>query len=75
LPLPAQQDAPAAIDEIARLARALERRFDAPAFARLNAIVARLYQLSADEFHHVLETFPLVPIEDRRLALNVARRL
>src|SRR5262249_43549478 len=48
LPIPTREDAPAAVDEIASLARALERRPDQHVFARLNARVARLYQLSAD---------------------------
>src|SRR5262249_60757532 len=71
LPLPTPEHAPAAFEEIASLARALERRFDAHGYARLNARVAHLYQLSADEFSHVLDTFPLVPMEDRRLAQSV----
>jgi hypothetical protein len=32
----------------------------APEYARLQAAVARLYDLTADEFRHVLATFPLV---------------
>jgi hypothetical protein len=40
-------------------------------FAALNARVAGMYQLSASEFEHVLDTFPLIPIEERRLALGV----
>ena len=35
------------------------------AFARLNALVADIYQLSEDEFAHVLGTFPLVAIDER----------
>jgi hypothetical protein len=42
----------------------------ATAFARLNALVADLYQLSEDEFAHVLATFPLVAIEEREAALR-----
>ncbi|HMF96118.1 MAG TPA: N-6 DNA methylase [Vicinamibacterales bacterium] len=71
LPLPMQEQAPAVFDEIASLARALERRFDSQGYARLNARVAHLYQLSVDEFRHVLDTFPLVPLDGRRLALSV----
>ena len=40
------------------------------AFARLNALVADLYQLSEDEFAHVLGTFPLVAIDEREAALR-----
>ncbi len=65
LPIPAAESAPAACREIAALARLLARRDDAEAFARLNARVAELYQLSAAEFEHVLSTFPLIPIEHR----------
>lgn len=65
LPVPRQQDAPAAFNTIARLARGLARCDDPAAFARLNVQVARLYQLSRDEFHHILDTFPLIPQEDR----------
>jgi Eco57I restriction-modification methylase len=71
LPIPAQDAAPAAFTEIAALARALERRPDTHGYARLNARVARLYQLRADEFRHLLDTFPLVATDDRRLALKL----
>jgi hypothetical protein len=71
LPIPAPDAAPAAFEPITALARALEHRPNANASARLNASVARLYQLSVEEFRHVLDTFPLVPIDDRRLALKL----
>ena len=78
LPIPAADAAPAAFREIAALARLLSRRPDAAALARLNARVAGLYQLTAAEFAHILNTFPLVPREDREMAmklfLNAARR-
>ena len=74
LPIPAREDAPAAFEEIAALARALERRPDGDAFARLNARAAQLYQLSADQFRYVLDTFPLIPATDRRLALKMFQR-
>ncbi len=70
LPIPAAESAPEACREIAALARLLARRDDADAFARLNARVAELYQLSRPEFEHVLETFPLIPIEERDRALR-----
>jgi hypothetical protein len=38
------------------------------AFARLNALVAEIYQLDEREFAHILATFPLVPLEDRDAA-------
>jgi len=36
----------------------------------LNARVARLYQLPPQEFQHVLDTFPLVPVEERQRAFK-----
>ena len=38
--------------------------------ARLNARVAALYELSARQFEHVLDTFPLVPISQRSAAFE-----
>jgi len=73
LPMPGREDAPAAFADIAALARLLSRRRDAAAFARLNARVAQLYQLSAPEFEHILGTFPLIPIEERHRALGLFR--
>jgi hypothetical protein len=74
LPIPTQEEAPAAFEEIATLACVLERRHTAEAFARLNVRVAQLYQLSADEFRYVLDTFPLVHAADRGLALKMFQR-
>jgi len=69
LPLPSRRDAPAAIRHIAALSRVLAKHHHRDAFATLNACVARLYQLTTEEFEHVLNTFPLIPIEDRGYAL------
>ena len=66
LPIPTAAMAPAAFREIATLARVLARGDEVEAFARLNARVSRLYQLSSDELRHVLETFPLIPSERRQ---------
>ena len=41
-----------------------------PAIARLNALVAALYQLDEQEFAHILGTFPLVPSGERDAALR-----
>lgn len=71
LPIPAAEAAPAACREIAALARLLARRPDAAALARLNALVAGLYQLSVAEFEYVLSTFPLIPVEQRQETLRV----
>jgi hypothetical protein len=65
LPIPRRDDSPGAFREIAAIARLLSRREDGTAAARLQTIVASLYQLSADEFAHVLSTFPLIPTEER----------
>jgi len=74
LPVPTRQHAPRAAREIAALARALARRPDAAAAARLQAAVAALYQLTIDEFEHVLSTFPLVPKTLRDETLDIFRR-
>lgn len=71
LPIPTPEAAPGAYAEIAALARLLARRPNPSALVRINARVAGLYQLSAAEFEHVLETFPLIPIEERRETLLV----
>jgi hypothetical protein len=70
LPIPTPRDAPAACREIAALARVLASRSSADAFARLNARVARLYQLTPAEFEHVLNSFPLIARADRDACLK-----
>ena len=40
------------------------------ALARLNALVADVYQLEEQEFAHILDTFPLVPVAERDAALG-----
>jgi hypothetical protein len=70
LPIPTRASAPGACREIAALSRLLARRFDVRAEARLQAGVARLYQLSAAEFEHVLRTFPLISTEQKQAALD-----
>jgi hypothetical protein len=68
LPVPSRDDSPRAFREIAALARRLSRRDDRDASARLQAMVAAFYQLTADEFAHVLATFPLIAKAERDLA-------
>ncbi len=68
LPVPTRDHRPRTIREIAALARVLGRRQDERAFARLQALVASLYQLSPLEFEHVLDTFPLIPLKTREAA-------
>ncbi|OFV91761.1 MAG: hypothetical protein A3G76_14305 [Acidobacteria bacterium RIFCSPLOWO2_12_FULL_65_11] len=74
LPIPTRDAAPAAVREVASLARLLTRRgrhLDPLVFARLQARVAELYQLTTDEFAHVLSTFPLIPQEARDAAFRL----
>lgn len=73
LPVPTREHAPRAAGEIAAIARALSRRGDPAAAARLQARVAALYQLTTEEFDYVLSTFPLVPKTQRDQALDVFR--
>ena len=75
LPIPTAEAIPAAFKDIAALGRLLSRRFEAEAFAILNARVAKLYQLSAEEFRHILDTFPLVALEERDAAMRDYGRL
>jgi Eco57I restriction-modification methylase len=70
LPIPTAAMARAAFRDIAALARLLARKDDLAAFARLNRSVAGLYQLSADEYRHVLDTFPLIEAEVRSSLMN-----
>jgi Eco57I restriction-modification methylase len=74
LPVPSREAAGARFGEIAALARILTTRDEAAARARLNACAARLYQLERDELEHVLDTFPLVPIDERRDVLRAFER-
>ena len=73
LPVPTREHAPRAAREVAALARALARRPDPAAAACLQARVAALYQLTIDEFEHVLSTFPLIPQAQREAALDLFR--
>ena len=70
LPIPRRDDGPRAFRRIAALARILRRRDDAAAAARLQALAAGLYDLSVEEFEHVLGTFPLVARAEREAALK-----
>jgi hypothetical protein len=70
LPIPTAEAADKAFHSIADLARLLARRDDLQYQARLDVLVASLYQLTATEFEYVLSTFPLVPREHRDLALE-----
>jgi hypothetical protein len=76
LPIPCEDEAGAALyDEIGSMTRALSRRDDSAVEARLNALVATLYQLTPEEFRHVLSTFPLIPEKERSDAMTEFARL
>ena len=75
LPVPGPDERPPAFREIAALARLLGRQRVPAAAARLHAAVATLYQLSVEEFEHVLSTFPLVLRDERDAALREFRNL
>ncbi len=75
LPVPPRDHAPAALEEIAALAKLLTRARIPHARARLNARVAALYQLTGEQFEHILKTFPLVPAEERAEALALFKRI
>jgi Eco57I restriction-modification methylase len=75
LPVPRADQAGPMLPRIAAIARLLARRQDAAAFVELNARVAALYRLSADDFAHVLETFPLIDAGERAAMLRRFRAL
>jgi hypothetical protein len=70
LPVPGRDDPSPMFHRIAVLARLLSRRFDPLTLSALNAAVAHLYRFGADEFRHLLESFPLVSREERDAALR-----
>ncbi|HSC27325.1 MAG TPA: N-6 DNA methylase [Vicinamibacterales bacterium] len=73
VPKPARSDPRAR--EIAALSAALAARRHAPdATARLQGAAAGLYGLDRAQFAHVLESFPLVPGEERQEALRALYR-
>jgi hypothetical protein len=75
LPIPREEDAGPAYEEVGSLSRALSQHDDPALESRLNATVARLFQLNHEEFAHVLDTFPLIPKEDRDLAIREFEQL
>ena len=60
--------------QIVELAHDLRHARREPASARLQALAARCYGLTTDQFSHVLGTFPLVAEAERRSALEEFRR-
>jgi hypothetical protein len=70
LPIPLAEEAGPAYEEAGSITRALSRRPEPALEARMNALVAKLYQLSEEEFAHVLRTFPLIAKEERDRAMS-----
>jgi hypothetical protein len=72
LPIPTLDEAAdaAEIIRLSAMLAAVRLKADPASFARLNALVAELYQLDEREFAHILATFPLVPIAERDAALR-----
>ncbi|HVZ21035.1 MAG TPA: N-6 DNA methylase, partial [Vicinamibacterales bacterium] len=64
LPVPVVPPDTSAFDRLNALARTLARASvpveHMPEYAELQALVAHLYELTVDDFAHVLETFPLI---------------
>jgi hypothetical protein len=75
LPLPRAHDLAADAAELAGLAQQLSRGDSTPAFARLNALVARAYRLDSLELRHIVSSFPLVPQEQREATVEAFERL
>jgi hypothetical protein len=73
LPVPRPEKDPAR--ELAALARSLEVTGldDVDAYARLNAVVARLYALTPEQYEHIVSTFPLLPAALRSACLSSRR--
>jgi len=69
LPVPRPPDGSSAFRMLAELARGMaETGIEAApeTYARLNAIVGRLYQLTPEQYQHVVNSFPLLPEGLRR---------
>jgi hypothetical protein len=76
LPVPKPDGRSPDFRELAQLARELEKsgiEAHPETYARLNGIAARLYGLRADQYSHVLTTFPLIPFEIRQRCLAAYR--
>jgi hypothetical protein len=55
---------------LASMSRRLHRGFDAGLYCRLQALVARIFDLTEEDLEHVLATFPLVENEIREETLR-----
>jgi len=71
LPVPRPALDSSTFDRIFRLSsRVVSTPSDVEAAAKMQAAVAHLYRLNAEEFAHVLATFPLVPSDERENAMR-----
>lgn len=61
--------------EIVELVHGLRTAHSDSGHARIQALAARCYGMNADEFAHVLSTFPLVDETERRSAMEEFRRV
>lgn len=79
LPVPRPLDGSRDFRELAGLSRRLSATGIEAApmeYARLNAVVARLYGLASDDYAHIVSTFPLLPpaLRDRCVEIDRAMR-
>jgi hypothetical protein len=75
LPIPLEAEAGPVFEDVGTIARALSQRHEPALEARLNAVVAKLYQLTEEEFAHVLRTFPLIAKDERDRSMSEFLRL
>ena len=74
LPVPKPSRGNPLFERVGRLSGTISKeRHSEDKIALLNALVGRLYGLSAGQFAHVLDTFPLVPKSERDRALRSLR--
>ena len=74
LPMPVVTALDPDFAKLAELSRALARSpgpaEPRPEYAELQARTARLFRITAEDFEHILSTFPLIPLEVRSAALR-----
>lgn len=75
LPIPCDDHLVCIADSLEVAAETLSRSSDVDVFGRLNAQVAHLYQLRAQELRHVLSTFPLIGQPEKDATLQWFERL
>jgi hypothetical protein len=69
---PPPYDSPV-FEEVVSMAHLLRKAHHDNVHARVQALAARCYGLTEDEFAHVLSTFPLIDALERRHALETFR--